>query len=78
MVDTSNVSVNSSGDVLIGEVLQRSNITGYSPKITMAQVYDWTLSVQQELAANLLLEVNYSASAAHHLPVLNNLNINRF
>jgi hypothetical protein len=78
VVDTSNVSVNSSGGVLIDGVLQRSNITGYSPKITMAQVYDWTLSVQQELSGNLLLEVNYSASVAHHLPVLNNPNINRF
>jgi hypothetical protein len=77
VVDTSNVGVNSSGGVLIGGALQRSNITGYSPKITMAQVYDWTLSVQQELAGNLLLEGDYSPSAAHHLPVLNNPNINR-
>ena len=78
VVDTSNVTVNSSGGILINGVLNKSSITGYSPKITMTQVYNWTLSVQRELMNNLLLEVNYSASAAHHLPVLLNSNINRF
>jgi hypothetical protein len=78
IVDTSNVTVNSSGGILIGGVLQSASIAGYSPSITMAQVYDWTLSIQQELPGNLLMEVNYSASAAHHLPVFTNPDINRF
>jgi hypothetical protein len=77
VLDTSNVTLNSSNGVLINGVLQRANVTGYNPNITLAQVYDWTLSLQQELPGNLTLEVNYSASAAHHLPVLNTP-INRF
>jgi hypothetical protein len=43
----------------------------------MTQVEAWTLSVQQQLQRNLTLEVNYSATAAHHLPTYNQ-DINRF
>jgi hypothetical protein len=78
VVNTSNITTNSSGGLLINGVLNRAGLTGYSPNSTMAQVFNWTLSVQRELQGNLLLEVNYSASAAHHLPVLLNGDINRF
>jgi hypothetical protein len=78
VVDTSNVTVNSSGGILINGVLNKAGITGYDPNSTMAQVYDWTLSLQREVLNNLIVEVNYSASAAHHLPVLTNANLNRF
>ncbi len=78
VVDTSNVSVNSSGGILINGVLKKSAVTGYSPKITMGQVYAWNLSLQRQLRDNLLLDVNYTGSAAHHLPVFLNGDINRF
>ena len=70
VVDTSNVTVNSSGGILINGVINRASAVGDDPSFKMSQVYDWTLSVQHELMGNLILEVNYSASAAHHLPVL--------
>jgi hypothetical protein len=77
VVNTSNISVNSSGGVLVSGVLQRANIGGYDPHYKMGQVYDWTLSVQQQLMNNLVLELNYSATDAHHLPVYNQ-ELNRF
>ena len=77
IVDTSNVVVNSSGGAVVDGVLQRSVIGGYTPHYKMGQVYDWTLSIQQQLRNNLVLEMNYSASAAHHLPVYNQ-DLNRF
>jgi hypothetical protein len=43
----------------------------------MTQVLAWSLSLQQELQRNLVLEVNYSATAAHHLPIYNQ-DVNRF
>lgn len=73
VVNTSNVVLNSSG----GVVGQRANIGGYSPNYKLTQVEDWTLSVQQELPWSLVGELNYSASAAHHLPVFNQ-DLNRF
>lgn len=78
VVDTTNVTVNSSGGVLINGILNKAGITGYDPKSTMAQVYNWTLSLQREVMRNVIVEANYSASVAHHLPVLTNANINRF
>ena len=48
-----------------------------TPHYKMGQVYDWTLSMQQQLRNNLVLEMNYSASDAHHLPVYNQ-DLNRF
>jgi hypothetical protein len=77
VVNTSNVSVNSNGGVVVGGVLQRAGIGGYDPNYKMGQVYDWTLSVQQQLMNNLVLELNYSATDAHHLPVYNQ-DLNRF
>lgn len=73
MVNTSNVQLNSDG----GVVGQRANLGGYSPNYKMTQVEKWTLSIQQRLRPNLIAELNYSASAAHNLPVENS-NINRF
>jgi hypothetical protein len=43
VLDTSKVTLNSSNGVLIDGVLQRANVTGYNPNMTMSQVYDWTL-----------------------------------
>jgi hypothetical protein len=59
-----------------GIVGQRANIGGYDSKIKMAQVDNWTLSLQQQLQSNLVFELNYSASAGHHLPV--QTDVNRF
>jgi hypothetical protein len=73
IVDTSNVVLNSSG----GVVGQRASLGGYDPNYKLTQVEDWTLSIQQELPWHLTAELNYSGSAAHHLPVFNQ-DINRF
>jgi hypothetical protein len=73
IVPTNNVVLNSSG----GIVGQRAGLGGYSPNYKLTQVEDWTLSVQQELGNNLVAEINYSGSAAHHLPVFNQ-DLNRF
>ncbi len=73
VVSTSNVVLNSSG----GIVGQRANLGGYSPNYNLTQVEDWTFSIQQELPGHLTAELNYSGSAAHHLPVFNQ-DINRF
>jgi hypothetical protein len=43
----------------------------------MTQVLAWTLSVQQQLRRDLLFELNYSATAAHHLPIYNQ-DLNRY
>jgi hypothetical protein len=40
----------------------------------MTQVEAWTLSVQQQLRNNLIFEINYSGTAAHHLPIYQNAN----
>ena len=77
VVDTSNVTLNSSGGVVANGVLQRASLGGASSNYQMTQVIDWTLSVQRELRNDLMLELNYSASAAHHLPVYNQ-DVNRF
>ena len=73
VVDTSNVVLNSSG----GVVGQRAGAGGYSPNFKFTSVEDWTLSVQQELFGDLTLELNYSGSAARHLPIFNQ-DVNRF
>jgi hypothetical protein len=79
VVNTSNVTVNSSGGIDINGVPQPYGavVNGYSPNLKMQQVEEWSLSVQQQLKNNLLVEVNYSASAVHHLLVYNP-DINRF
>ena len=73
VVDTSNVTLNPAG----GISGQRSNVGGYAPEYKLGRVYEWTLSLQQQLRNSLILELNYSASVAHHLPVYNQ-NLNRF
>ena len=67
IVNTSNVVLNASG----GIVGSRANLGGYSPNFAFTQVDAWTLSVEQQLRTNLLFQVNYSGTAAHHLPVYN-------
>lgn len=73
VLDTSNVQFNSHG----GIVGQRASLGGYSPHYKMTQVEAWTLSLQQELRPNLIMEFNYSGTAAHYLPNFNS-DINRF
>jgi hypothetical protein len=77
VVNTSNVTLNSSGGVVDSGVLQRASLGGASPNYKMTQVFDWTLSVQRQLPYNLIAQLNYSASAAHHLPVYSQ-DVNRF
>ncbi len=74
VVDTSNVTLNSSGGLVNNGVLQRATLGGISPNYSLTQVLDWTLSIQQELPGNIAMEVNYSASAAHHLPIYQDIN----
>ncbi len=73
IVDTSNVTLNSNG----GIVGSRANLGGYFPNYGFTQVDSWSLSVEQQLRTNLVFQLNYSGTAAHHLPVFNN-DINRF
>ena len=73
IVDTSNLVLNPSG----GIVGARANLGGYSPDYKFTQVEAWTLSLEQQLRTNLVLQLNYSGSAAHHLPMFNN-DLNRF
>jgi TonB dependent receptor len=73
IVDTSNVVLNASG----GIVGQLASLGGYSPHYKLTQVEEWTLSMQQQLRSDLIFELNYSGSAAHHLPIYNQ-DVNRF
>ncbi len=40
----------------------------------MTQVEAWTVSVQQQLRSDLIAEINYSGTEAHHLPIYQNAN----
>jgi len=73
IVNTDNVTLNSSG----GITGQRASLGGYSTQYKLTQVEDWTLSIQHQLLNNLTVELNYSGSAAHHLPIFNQ-DLNRF
>lgn len=73
IVNTSNVVLNSSG----GITGSRANLGGYSPDYTFTQVDSWSFSIEQQLATKLIVQLNYSGTAAHHLPVFN-ADINRF
>lgn len=77
VLDTSNATLNSSGGLLLNGVISRAGMGGYDPNFKMQQVEAWTFSVQQQLEHNLIVQVNYSGTAAHHLIVFNN-DINRF
>ena len=74
IVDTSNVTLNSHGGLVNGGVLQRATLGGLTPQYKLTQVLDWTVSLQQELPNSMIAEVNYSASAAHHLPIYQDVN----
>jgi hypothetical protein len=50
---------------------------GYNPDFKMQQVEAWSLSVQQQFRNNLIMQLNYSGTEAHHLLEFNN-DINRF
>jgi hypothetical protein len=50
---------------------------GYDPNFKMQQVEAWSLSVQQQLQNNLIVELNYSGTEGHHLLVFQN-DANRF
>lgn len=78
VLDTSNATVDpTTGALKIDGVVHRAGMGGYTPDYKMTQIEAWSLSVQQQLKDNLILEVNYSASAAHHLPIFNS-DVNRF
>ena len=77
VLDTSNATLNSSGGLLINGVISRAGMGGYDPNFKMQQVEAWSLSVQQQLQSNLIVELNYSGTEAHHLMVFQN-DANRF
>jgi hypothetical protein len=78
ILPTANATIDpKTGALFVSGVLQRGGGGGISTDYKMTQVVAWNLSVQQVLAKNLLLEVNYSATEAHHLPVFNP-DVNRF
>jgi len=77
VVNTSNATIGSNGQLLINGVVQRAGMGGYSPNTKMTQVIEWSLSLQHQLRENLIVEANYSASAAHHLESYDP-DINRF
>ncbi len=75
--DTSNATLNSSGGLLINGVISRAGMGGYNPNFKMQQVEAWSLSVQQQVQSNLIVELNYSGTEAHHLLIFNN-DVNRW
>jgi hypothetical protein len=79
VLPTNNVTINSTtGALYINGVLNNGvGLGGYTTNYKMTQVFDWTISLQQEIKNDLVVEVNYSASAAHHLPIYNQ-DLNRF
>lgn len=78
VLDTSNATVDPhTGALLINGVVQRAGMGGYDPNFKMQQVIAWSFSIQQQLQSNLILELNYSGTEAHHLLVFNN-DVNRF
>jgi Carboxypeptidase regulatory-like domain/TonB dependent receptor len=74
IVDTSNVTFDAHGGILLNGVPQRSGLGGFDPNYKMTQAEAWTLSIQQQLPDNLIVEVNYSGTEAHHLPIYQNTN----
>ena len=77
VLNTSNATIGSNGQLLINGVVSRAGMGGYNPNFKMQQVEAWSLSVQQQVQNNLIVEVNYSGTEAHHLLEFNN-DINRF
>jgi Carboxypeptidase regulatory-like domain/TonB dependent receptor-like, beta-barrel len=77
VLDTSNITLNSSGAAVINGAIYRASMGGYNPNFKMQQVEAWSLSIQQQFQNNLIMEINYSGTEAHHLLEFNN-DINRF
>ncbi|MGB2676936.1 MAG: TonB-dependent receptor [Candidatus Acidiferrum sp.] len=78
VLPTNNATIDpTTGALYINGALSRAALGGYFPKYKMTQVLAWTLSVQQQLRRDLLFELNYSATAAHHLPIYNQ-DLNRY
>jgi hypothetical protein len=78
VLPTNNVTIDpTTGALFVNGVLSRAGLGGYSPDYKMTQVLSWTLSVQQQLQKDFIFELNYSATAAHHLPIYNQ-DVNRF
>jgi len=77
IADTSYATIGSNGQLLIDGVVQRAGMGGYSPKLKMTEVNSWSLSVQQQLQNNLIVELNYSGTEGHHLESFDP-DINRF
>jgi len=76
-ISTSAAVINpTTGALTVNGVLDRASLGGYDPQYKMTQVLAWTLSWQQQLQRDLIVQANYSASAAHHLPIYNQ-DINR-
>ena len=67
VVNTSNATIGSSGRLLVGGVVRRATMGGYDPNFKMPQVVACSLSVQQQLQTNLIVELNYSGTESHHL-----------
>ncbi|MGA9021627.1 MAG: carboxypeptidase regulatory-like domain-containing protein [Terracidiphilus sp.] len=77
IANTSNATIGSNGQLLIGGVVQRAGMGGYDPNLKMTQVNAWSLSVQQQLQNNLIVELNYSGTESHHLESFDP-DVNRF
>jgi hypothetical protein len=78
VIDTSNATIDpTTGALKINGVVKKASMGGYDPNYKMTQVLEWSLSVQHQVQSNLIVEVNYSASGARHLPVFNS-DINRY
>ncbi len=66
IADTSNATIGSNGQLLVGGVVQRAGMGGYDPNLKMTQVVAYSLSVQQQFQSNLIVELNYSGTESHH------------
>lgn len=78
VIDTSNATVDpTTGALKINGVVKRASMGGYDPNFKMTQVLEWSLSVQHQIKNNLIVELNYSASGARHLPIFN-ADVNRY
>ena len=77
IANTSNATIGSSGQLLVGGVVQRATMGGYDPNLKMTQVVAYSLSVQQQLQPNLIVELNYSGTESHHLESFDP-DVNRF
>jgi hypothetical protein len=76
-ISTGSAVINpTTGALTVNGVLDRASLGGYDPQYKMTQVLAWSMSWQQQLQRDLIVQANYSASSAHHLPIYNQ-DINR-